>query len=385
VATNVGNDFTFQYPDTTKDFLGADLSNKVRATIYGLECKEDNDSPWYATAGYVPVPFSTVTTPGGVAAFVSPNLGWSTTTTMNEDGSIGYSTEGSDGINSQDLPENIVDNTDLVEFTFTTVPSVMAQISDITSSGLGNDSLMEFCVRVGLYATDDDGMSEEINFQETIVTLTVTMDGSFDITSFGVAPKDKTSDSAQQTYTVSAALCTENQAEMDSTGRFNQGAAILVCISPDTQAKNDGVIMTSIDTFVWKREYVDGSAPTLQTAIKSPNAVADNELTLIDTTNTETFIVTSVLFAAFYATTGQVSANGSATMAFTSAAAAGRRLRNLQDGDTSTVAPFEMTANLNRADDGPVAYVQTAAATGAGTSITVVATIVGLVSAMLLA
>ena len=44
-----------------------------------------------------------------------------------------------------------------------------------------------------------------------------------------------------------------------------------------------------------------------------------------------------------------------------------------------------MTAELNRADDGPVAYVQTAAATGAETLITFVATIVGLVSAMLLA
>ena len=336
-----------------------------------------------------------------VAAFASPVLDWSTTTTMytnsTGDGSvsiIGFSTETSNQLEHFADPAifgDIVANTDLVEFTFTTVPSIMAQISDITSAGGNvNESSMDFCVRVGLYAIDSvTGTSNEINFQETLVTLTVTMDGSFDITSFGVAPKDKTSDSAQQTYTVKAELCTENQAEMDSASRFNQGAAILVCISPDTQALIDGVIMTSIDTFGWKRTYdadVDGNVPdpTLQAAITSTNAVSDNGLTLINIDNTKSFIVTSVLFAAFYATNGEVSADGSATMAFPSADGV-RRLRNLQDGDTSTVAPFAMTANLNRADDGPVAYVQTAAATGAGTSITVVATIVGLVSAMLLA
>jgi len=412
VATNVKNDFTFQYPDTTPAFLGSDLSDKVRATIYGSGCKESDDSAWYATAGYAPEDFTAVTLQDGSdAAFISPGLEWSTTTTTytnttgdNSISIIGFSTAASNQLGHFADPlitGDIGENTELVQFTFTTVPSVMAQLADITSvGGNENESSMDFCVRVGLYAVAEDGSSNEINFQETLVTLTVTMDGNFDITSFGVAPKDKTSDSAQQTYTVKAELCTENQAEMDSNSRFNQGAAILVCISPDTQALIDGVIMTSIDSFNWERNYDDDvaaiaansgtvPAPTTQAAITAANTVSDDGLTLIDTSNTKSFIVTSVLFAAFYATNGEVAADGSATMAFPSAA--GRRLRNtdgnryLQDADTSTVAPFEMVAELNRADDGPVAYVQTAAATGTGTSITVIATIVGLVSAILLA
>ena len=43
VATNVKNVFTFQYPDTTPAFLVTDLSGKVRATIYGAGCKENDD------------------------------------------------------------------------------------------------------------------------------------------------------------------------------------------------------------------------------------------------------------------------------------------------------------------------------------------------------
>jgi len=60
-----------------------------------------------------------------------------------------------------------------------------------------------------------------------------------------------------------------------------------------------------------------------------------------------------------------------------------RRRRHLQDGGTAKSA-FDVSVDLNKAEDGPVALQQTAGA-GAGTSITVVATIVGLVSALLLA
>ena len=66
VATNVGNVFTFQYPDTTPVFLGAYLYDKVRATIYGAECKENENSAWYAYAGHVSWPLpSAVTQQGG--------------------------------------------------------------------------------------------------------------------------------------------------------------------------------------------------------------------------------------------------------------------------------------------------------------------------------
>jgi len=63
--------------------------------------------------------------------------------------------------------------------------------------------------------------------------------------------------------------------------------------------------------------------------------------------------------------------------------------RHLQDGGTAESA-FDVSVDLNKADDGPVALQQTAGAgagagAGVGTSITVVATSVGLVSALLLA
>eukprot|EP00751_Fragilariopsis_kerguelensis_P021369 CAMPEP_0170899864 /NCGR_PEP_ID=MMETSP0734-20130129/47039_1 /TAXON_ID=186038 /ORGANISM="Fragilariopsis kerguelensis, Strain L26-C5" /LENGTH=87 /DNA_ID=CAMNT_0011293169 /DNA_START=19 /DNA_END=279 /DNA_ORIENTATION=- len=82
------------------------------------------------------------------------------------------------------------------------------------------------------------------------------MSGGFTITDLLVAPKVKSSDSATQSYTVSATLCTdEQQAPTDNDGKFNQGAAIRVCLSPDTQALQDGVVVTSVDTFQWTRNY----------------------------------------------------------------------------------------------------------------------------------
>jgi len=465
IASNDGadpNEFTFSYPDTSKSWLtdksGVNI-DKVQITMYDFDCKpttESNGGSNTATYGEVGI-----------------NTGYGTDNTLTYNDatdpfdmlSLGYST--ADGTGN-----------DLLDFGFKMVPKNMAKIPEITTSttlsvtDVDTTSSMKFCVRVGLYALEEDeykikqggacpagyeiiteedkcreasqklnfdpipsgfgltfvvpddnkdsfvqgcstektwvrfnppslsatdekygsricirkGYKNEINYQETQVTLSVTMSGGFNITEFAVAPKDKTSSTVEQTYKVVAKLCAEGQQEQISNGKsFNQGAAINVCITPESKADEDGVIITSVDSFSWTRTYPGTAiADTTQVAIKSKNTGSDDGLSDIIVTNPKEFIVTSVLFAKFYETDGTVTAAGAATMGFPTL----RRLRNsdnkrnLQD-DGTTVAPFDMTTTLSKADDGPAALQQTAG--GTGTSITVVATIVGLATAILLA
>jgi len=376
-ATNDRNKFTFSYSGTSKSWLTNDNADnvveKVQITMYDFDCKPTTASVNANEATYGQIGIVDTT----ADEFVMDSLAY--------------------GVASPDA----------LEFKFTTVPKNMAKNNKITGLTVNDKSDMKFCVRIGLIAVDDSDSTKnnEINFQETEVTLSVTMSGGFDITSFAVAPKAKTSDAAAQTYQVNAKLCDDaQQAPKDGGGKFNQGAAIRVCITPDDKAIVDGVVMTTVDSFKWTRTYSDDAsgavAPTVQDAVVINDGVSilsNDGLSLYgdaDKANAEQpqIVITSVLFAKFYETDGTVSADGSATMAFPTgpAAAAGtaRRLgnsdnkRNLQDGGTAA-APFEMTATLNKADDGPAALQQTAG--GTGTSITVVATIVGLVSAILLA
>jgi len=169
------------------------------------------------------------------------------------------------------------------------------------------------------------------------------MSGDFDITKFDVAPKEKTSDSASQTYKVIASLCEGSQQAPKVNEKFNQGAAIRVCIKPESKAKNDGVIMKSVDSFTWTRTYEpvgnETPPPTTQNAIIGTNIESLDGLTLLNKDDKTEFIVTSVLFAAFYATDGDVSATGAATMAFPSATAA----------DAATAAAVAATVTANAA------------------------------------
>jgi len=407
---------SFQYQGMSQAWLGTNPNEHVRATFYDGDCKDSttngadaqgyDDTPFYAVAGFMATDLvQDVTQEDGEFAFTNTNLSW--------------------------------DHANL-QLDFATNPRVMTAMGDF-----GSDGVLVYCVRLGLH---DGGTSiDEINFQESIVTLTITMDGTFTITDIGVEPKTQGTSDAAQSYSVVASLCTAQAAET----RFNQGEAIAVCITLDDTAKTGQVEITSVDAFTWKRADTED-----QGAIGEPSTsgfdiygLATNGLTMMEpiVAGTTSVTITSVLFAKFYESAGTVTAHGSVTMAFANSCEAvtaaynravvacnaaktaknnakvvtetikntwrvdchaedmassakkqackGRRLggtnnndnrrRHLQEGAT-TESAFDVSVDLNKADDGPVALQQTAAA-GAGTSITVVATIVGLVSAILLA
>merc|ERR1719491_1831574 len=260
---------------------------------------------------------------------------------------------------------------------------------------------LKFCVRLGLYT--GGVVSEEINFFESVVTVTIDFNGDFEVLGIGVAPKKQGQTSAEVVYTASAELCgasvstggksPEDYGQAVKVGKnFNQGAAIMVCISLDKDAKDAEVKINRIKSFIWTQEG-DGLTPKTQVGVYTDengvSKLAGNGLTIWDGPHekvitsgsgqdaevitligTENVIVTSVLFASFYEEVGTVKASGEVEMSF--AAARRRRLgttdnRRLQEADP--IAAFDVDATLNKADDGPVAIQQTAGGNGGTYSI----------------
>merc|ERR1711971_1284007 len=98
----------------------------------------------------------------------------------------------------------------------------------------------------------------------------------------------------------------------DASTALNQGSLISVCIKPDADGIADGIKMRSVDSFEWTRDAIT------QAAVES-GVAAGNLLTSYDETacnGGDYCQFQTILFAAFYATEGQVSGNGVASMQF---------------------------------------------------------------------
>jgi hypothetical protein len=292
--------------------------------------------------------------------------------------------------------------------------SVISGLTDYyTGDGSGGGTL-QFCVRYSICL--EPACTNEVNFLETQVTVSISMDGSFDVDSLTVAPKAKTDISDNIAYTVQAEICTAKAdgtdyiASLDTT--FNQGEVISVCIFPNRAdgSRDDGIIMNSVTDFTWYLDeatcnVVDGVVPetgcTKQAAVEG--GAPSNTLTNIDSTYAAAvwatagdvepkIVVQSVLFATFFTAQNTAAATGSALMAFPA------RRRQLREGSSADAmakndsrrladqafppSPFDVSAGLNAAMDTPT-LLQTAA--GESRSVATVASLVGLATAMLFA
>jgi hypothetical protein len=178
---------------------------------------------------------------------------------------------------------------------------------------------IKFCVRFGLWTTTAMGVMTpvEVNFLETLLTLFVDLTDGFQIGAIEVAPKDRLVRTANQAYEVNGYECsatsTDRLADAERTRPRNQGEIIHVCVTPEEEAQTDGIFMRSIDDFAWTR-----GADIRQAAIEA-NREAGNLLTSYDFAACEGSLVckfSTILFAQFYATPGQVNGEGVASMQF---------------------------------------------------------------------
>jgi hypothetical protein len=121
----------------------------------------------------------------------------------------------------------------------------------------------------------------------------------------------------------------------------NQGSVIRVCVTPDAEGIADGIKMRSLDDFTFSRGVIE------QTAITGFNQEASNGLTsLTCTSGADVCVFETILFAAFYTTTGTVLGSGTGSMQFGT-----RRLRALQEAVSSEFELDFGVTNKNGRED----------------------------------
>eukprot|EP00537_Pseudo-nitzschia_pungens_P009946 CAMPEP_0172387278 /NCGR_PEP_ID=MMETSP1061-20121228/4593_1 /TAXON_ID=37318 /ORGANISM="Pseudo-nitzschia pungens, Strain cf. pungens" /LENGTH=420 /DNA_ID=CAMNT_0013116857 /DNA_START=139 /DNA_END=1401 /DNA_ORIENTATION=- len=289
-------------------------------------------------------------------------------------------------------------------------------ISKAFSTALGpadiGGGFMALCMRYGI-GSQVDGAYKEVNFIETLIEIKYDLTAGITVAGFGVAPKEKVVTTQQKAaYNLIAYLCTTSDVtkavgtgsrtylvptQSVPTANFNQGALITICIYPDDAAIDDGILMTAITQFEWKRMF--GATEVKQPVLPEPNG---NGLSLATPKLGESLVgggtgyvyweIESILFAEFYKSTGTVSGAGTATLGFTSARRrmlkgaddndseiSEEALRRLQDG---AEAEFDVAVDLTEGAEGPGA-LRTAG--GASVGVTFLATVAAVVSAALLA
>lgn len=262
----------------------------------------------------------------------------------------------------------------------------VATIADATQiyaeAGEGDDfgATIKFCVRFGLKTLGDP--ATEVNFLESVVTMNVDLGDGFTVADINVTPKEQLLNTASQSYTVEGFLCNPDTGdETPQASAFNQGSLISVCIKPDAAGIADGIKMRTVDDFTWTRDT------TTQPAVEN-GAAASNSLTSFDAATCgggDYCTFSTILFAAFYSSNGQVGGSGTSTMQFGTARRRlqeeeqGRRqVRSLQqepEAAATSAVSLDVDVQVVDEDDGP--SLQTAAGSSVGTAIAATLAVVG--------
>lgn len=309
---------SFDLDYVVSDFITEEM---VAYSVYDIGCK-DGDYPIFEGTG------STGGSPvEGRVTGIIPQITLPTSTAQ-EDGAGSRSYE----LNVTLLPD------------FITTDSRIYREVDTDSTGQLSASI-EFCVRFSLVT----GISSpiEVNFLETIVTLTVDLTDGFDIGQVSVTPKQVLTKTANQAYEVYACQCNAGNQCYEDIGQalpnFKQGSIVKICVKPDPDAQADGIFMRRIDSFEFFREYTADDKVTQVAVVNGQQA--GNSLTSLQCgpgwviCNFET-----LLFADFYRVAGAVLGTGIASMQF--GGSVRRRLgsegRNMQEDEDAGAAEFEL-------------------------------------------
>jgi len=248
-----------------------------------------------------------------------------------------------------------------LDFTFD--PAVLASNEKIYSrfddgSGKG---IMKFCVRFDIQTeTYPFGTYTTVDFVETNLAVNFHFEDGIDLFDSTVTAKDRFQTEAfSNVYGVEAYLCDPaNPTVKIAITQENipqQGSLVSVCIAPDAAASEDGVVMSNIDTFTWTRDSIE------QPAIENGEQATNPPLTTMSCeAGSSVCSFSSILFAAFFATPGDVNGRGVASLQFETT----RRLldghgRTLQDGitrgATASMSEFDISVAIisKLGDDAP--------------------------------
>lgn len=314
--------------------------------------------------------------------------------------------------NTTDFPQATQNsNNGYITLEFEIVPEILNKPGNLyqDNSGIGQ---LDFCVRTTIgYGGENDGTKslaeqltygyKEVNFIESLVTVTYNLTAGFATVDASVKPKIRQGvTEAEDVYGLQAWICELDSNVVDyitetfeedsrqypgnrNGPAFEQGSLIPVCIRPDYTAFTEGVVMRHINDFKWERTVVVYD-DVEQIAIKGPaGATADNRLTYHDPTTCNGYhycTFQSVLFADFYVIAGNVDGSGSATVKYAGSA---RRLGQVEDRKLQEEgSPFDVSVPLAADESGP-GSLKTAG--GVSLGLTALASVVALASAGLMA
>lgn len=214
--------------------------------------------------------------------------------------------------------------------------------NEVTNENGETVASIKFCMRFGLFVIgNSDGAGNpsppiEVNFIETIVEATFDLTSGFSIDGVDVTQKDLVTATAFQEYQLDAYQCKigedsdyEPLTPEELTVFSTQGSITRVCIRPDQEAKEQGVVMKSINTFTYSREYGPSSTigvvtqPAVESGVAASNALSE----LICIPGASVCSVETVLFSNFYLSPGSVTASGVASLQFAASEESNRSRR----------------------------------------------------------
>jgi len=246
-----------------------------------------------------------------------------------------------------DVPPGAGDSERNISVNITVDPSIEDSIIFTTvDDENGMSAEVDFCLRLSLYT--DGSTPIEVNFLETIVGLRVNLSSGFSIDAFQVAPKEVLLVTASEEFEAVGYKCDRNNDPLTGealTKAMNQGEVIRVCVTPNQEARNQGVYMRAIESFTYFRDYGGPLGLVTQVAVEDSKA-ASNYLTVLDCTpGMLVCTFETILFASMFMSPGFVDGSGTAILQFGSDANIWRQrnlesqssYRSLQEGDGETV------------------------------------------------
>ena len=227
--------------------------------------------------------------------------------------------------------------------------------SEVTDES-GVTATISFCMRFSLFT--NGAAPIEVNYLQTLVTLTVDLTSNFAIEGIEVAEKETTVTTAEAIYQVEAFQCNssnEKLTDVELAISRNQGSVVRVCVQPDLEGRSSGIVMKSIDSFAFNRDY-GGTIGTVTQAAVENGIAASNFLTeLYCTDGSPDCAFETVLFSSMYMERGSVAGSGEASMQFSSTRRLGTKERILtreqqreiqQDDPFGAVSKFDLELEL---------------------------------------
>lgn len=294
-------------------------------------------------------------------------------------------------------PEAYKDNWGNIILDFEIRPEILTTQSEIYKDNLDGSGQLDFCVRssIGYNGTDNQALSideqreagyREINFIESLLTIVYNLTSNYTTVSATVRPKDRVGTTeTEDNYSLVAWICDTTTSVTDPATNFvrsypgqkyqtfEQGSIIPVCIRPDTAAYEEGIVMRDVQSFTWTRDSIS------QPAIVSGTQAA-NRLTFYGSCDGNHYcLLSSILFADFYATAGIASGDGAARVKFEGSTRRLAEENRLLQEDSS---PFDINVALAESEDGPI-LAKTAG--GASLGFTALVSFIALSAGLLLA